>query len=317
VRKDDTHAVEMGISVPRRVDAGRLLTVAISVISSAFIAAGAWFGLQYRVDDESTRQTAVERRVKELEDARDAGQRNAHELELKSATAIAVTAEQLQEISRRLSSLESKIDRLTSQRSTSAITTISNPIEKGEQVMNPPVVVTLPDIVRRARSVIGHGSYGLGRGGRVPHNPTPFDADGYCDCSGFVAWSCGVDRYQPQLRGEYVETTNIVRDAFHTARLFMHAAVGVPGYIIVYPDREIPNPAKPREMITVQGHVGIVSAVDTRGRVTKVIHCSSGNEKHRGYAIAETEPTVFFDHAAVLVKFRNAIAAPVHAQSVN
>ena len=40
------------------------------------------------------------------------------------------------------------------------------------------------------------------------------------------------------------------------------------------------------------GHVGIVSEVKN-GKMTKVIHCSSGNDKKYNDSIQETSPTVF------------------------
>jgi hypothetical protein len=38
--------------------------------------------------------------------------------------------------------------------------------------------------------------YGLGRGGRDPKARRPYDSKGRVDCSGFVSWALGFDRYQ-------------------------------------------------------------------------------------------------------------------------
>jgi hypothetical protein len=50
------------------------------------------------------------------------------------------------------------------------------------------------------------------------------------------------------------------------------------------------------------GHVGIVTEV-REGKVTKVIHCSSGNFRRHGDAIKETPPTVFQVPDAIFVWF--------------
>jgi hypothetical protein len=160
--------------------------------------------------------------------------------------------------------------------------------------VNAPVTgLTLAAVVRRGRTALGKGRYGLGKGGRVPQNVIPLDENGYCDCSGFASWCLGVDRYQPKdIDGEWIETTAIVRDAFHDKKLFVAMNDRQPGYLLVYPD------ANGR-----QGHVGVISEV-VNSKVTKVIHCSTGNERKSGRAIAETDPSVFLQHGAIAVKFR-------------
>ena len=45
------------------------------------------------------------------------------------------------------------------------------------------------EVVRRALSAEGTGIYGLGKGGRDPSAPSPLDARGLGDCSGFLSWS--------------------------------------------------------------------------------------------------------------------------------
>lgn len=68
----------------------------------------------------------------------------------------------------------------------------------------------LPPSVAEARKWIGHGRYHLGAGGRNPGDGTPLDADGQCDCSGFVCHCLRTDR--KQLDG-WLNTSAIVRDA--------------------------------------------------------------------------------------------------------
>jgi hypothetical protein len=183
---------------------------------------------------------------------------------------------------------------------------------------NKAVPTTLDEIVRRARSVLNEGKYILGAGGRVPSAATPFDpTTGGCDCSGFVAWCCGVDRYQPADRGgidgDYVETSAIVADALHAneQKLF----VGIQrdrraGHIIVYGDVwqwDVVDGQR-KYVKKSEGHVGIISEVDSRGAVTKVIHCSMGNYRTFRVAVAETDPAVFFKRNWITVKFKGATA---------
>lgn len=94
------------------------------------------------------------------------------------------------------------------------------------------------DPVARALSVVGQGVYELGRGGRRPLWPTPFDALRRCDCSGFVAWCWGLDRYQPgRIGGGWVSTTGLYRDARGERRLVVEVPIANarPGDVLVYP----------------------------------------------------------------------------------
>lgn len=128
-----------------------------------------------------------------------------------------------------------------------------------------PPALTPVDPIARALSpaVLNHGVYRLGKGGRRPLALMPFDADGYLDCSGYVSWCLGLDRYQPgRIGGDWISTDTIVRDvtgpramfapvpaAFAGSRLF----VGVrPGDLVVYAGRVV---AGVRVAI---GHVGVV-----------------------------------------------------------
>ena len=166
--------------------------------------------------------------------------------------------------------------------------------------MNFPIPVTRADIVQRARSVIGRGLYKLGAGGRVPANATPFDAQ-YCDCSGFVAWCCGVDRYQPKtIAGEWIETSAMVTDALNVHALFKLITPCEPGDILVYGDRH------DRGNVT-EGHTGIISAVDEAGHPLAAIHCSHGNQRAFGHAVIETGAEIFTKHAALSVRFVGAV----------
>ena len=71
------------------------------------------------------------------------------------------------------------------------------------------------EAAERARSVVGRGTYGYGRGGRRPQWPSPFDALGRGDCSALaLAWAWGIDRFQPgRIGGDWMSTTACWRDA--------------------------------------------------------------------------------------------------------
>ena len=105
-----------------------------------------------------------------------------------------------------------------------------------------------------------------------------------CDCSGFVAWTIGIPRELPPGSGKWLQTTTYWQGGSNVGSgLFDHINENLvePGDLLVYPD----NGNK-------QGHMGIVSRVKDN-RVSKVIHCSSGNFKRHGDAILETDPGVF------------------------
>lgn len=158
------------------------------------------------------------------------------------------------------------------------------------------------DVVARARGAIGHGCvYALGKGGMHPASPTPWPTglpNVGCDCSGFVAWCLGVSRMltkdHPHYEfGGWFETSAIARDARSEFGFVNEVlwSLALPGDLLVWGDHD-----------GHQGHVGIVSECDETGPV-RVIHCSRGNWRDHGDAIAETGVEVF--------RRNNAIAAEV------
>lgn len=160
------------------------------------------------------------------------------------------------------------------------------------------------EVVRRARSAIGKGTrYVLGAGGRDPLHPLPGGDGGTCDCSGFVAWCYGIDRFLPGSRnkrspipyygkGEWFETSNIVADAKSPFGFVEEVEYdfAVLGDMLVWADRG-----------GKQGHVGIIASLDHDGPKT-VIHCSKGNFTRTGDAIRETTPTVFLSNKAIVAR---------------
>lgn len=140
------------------------------------------------------------------------------------------------------------------------------------------------DVVARARSAVGLGiKYRLGSGGMKPSEDYPSNISNECDCSGFVCWTLGISRYQPAypFNGGWVNTDSMVADAYSAVGFFA-MILPRPGAVIVYG----------RKGKTV-GHCGIISGVDSQGRVTKVIHCSAGNYRRTGDAIAETDAALW------------------------
>lgn len=116
--------------------------------------------------------------------------------------------------------------------------------------------------VERALSVVGQGRYRLGRGGRSPESPTPFDAAGLCDCSGALAWFYGLDRYQPgRIAGDWISSKSVHDDALAACRLFRRVRLedARPGDTVVYPSL---YRGKVRTRV---GHVGLVVAVNGPG----------------------------------------------------
>jgi cell wall-associated NlpC family hydrolase len=165
---------------------------------------------------------------------------------------------------------------------------------------NPVIKVTRDDVVRRARSVLDRGVYRLGAGGRRPQDPHPFDKNNGADCSGFVAWCLGLDRYQPDTIG-WIETTKVHTDAMYRQKLFdVEPKIGArPGDIFVWPDKSSKGGK-------LEGHIGIVGEVEN-GKVVTVIHCSSGNMRRQGKAVQETDARAFYNNDAIICRFRGLI----------
>lgn len=150
-------------------------------------------------------------------------------------------------------------------------------------------------VVARARSAVGHNTaYQLGAGGRHPLAGSPGNP---CDCSGFVAWCLGIDRYLPNDglplydNGGWFETSAIVRDAKSPFGFVVEVdwSAVVPSDMLVYGDAG-----------KHQGHIGVVSEVGD-GAV-KVVHCSHGNWSLRGDAVQETNAGIFIVSHAIVAR---------------
>lgn len=154
-------------------------------------------------------------------------------------------------------------------------------------------------VVARARSAIGRNiRYELGAGGMNPQRDDPANLLNSCDCSGFAAWALGVKRktdlpWYVEQNGGWLETSAIFRDCATPYGFFdgLEWRDSRPGDLLVWGDR------KDSEGQNRQGHVGIVSEVGPEGPA-KVVHCSLGNWKATGDAIAETDVLIFQSHGA-------------------
>lgn len=128
------------------------------------------------------------------------------------------------------------------------------------------------EVVKRALSCVGRGVYRLGKGGRRPSDPAPFDAGGFCDCSGFASFALGLDRYQPTaIDGGWISTDSIVRDARGPHRMFREVPIteAKAGDLVVYPGRFV---AGKRVGI---GHVGVVVEPGPTILACRVAHCAA------------------------------------------
>lgn len=132
-------------------------------------------------------------------------------------------------------------------------------------------------VVHRALSVEGRGVYRLGAGGRDPSEPTPLDAAGRCDCSGFLCWCWCEPRRdsadgEDEIAGEWIWTDGLYRDARGPQRFGREIAAPhvQPGDALVYRGN------LPGQRI---GHCAVVidrpAVVRCFADVT-VIHCHAG-----------------------------------------
>jgi cell wall-associated NlpC family hydrolase len=149
-----------------------------------------------------------------------------------------------------------------------------------------------PRSVQRARSMVGKGKYGLGNGGRDGDAPTPLDANGRCDCSGFaLAWVDGVDRKQPDgwlwCDGVYADATG-PQKRWRRVRL----EDAQPGDRVVYKGTRKLGRRKP-------GHCGVVVAVNGPGwNGLDVIDCAG----RLGAAIAHRTGALWGRKGGIVVR---------------
>lgn len=161
------------------------------------------------------------------------------------------------------------------------------------------------DPLTRARSQIGKLRYVLGKGGRDPEAKSPGDATAACDCSGFVCWALGFDRYQPGFAGyDWVSTDSMVAMARKPDNgWFEEVSVPRPGDLVVYP-----GIYKGGKRVRV-GHVGIVSEVPAEWHSPapfewlRVIHCSAGNQRRTKAAVQETSGAPWAGKGSLFLRY--------------
>lgn len=146
------------------------------------------------------------------------------------------------------------------------------------------------EVVARAVSRVGDiGRYKLGAGGSNPESKTPYVL-GQCDCSGFVSWCLGLDRWQENAfgkYGEYLSTTSMVQDGHGLSVFFGWTTEPTPGDVIVYP-----SIYKNGKRISI-GHCGIFVGHPTNSART-VIDCNaSAVRRSGGSAIGYTSSVGF------------------------
>jgi hypothetical protein len=150
------------------------------------------------------------------------------------------------------------------------------------------------DLVLKAKTAINKGiRYKLGSGGMNPNTVLP-TTNKLCDCSGFVCWVLGISRKSDNpfyaKFGGWIYTDSMVIDINSQAGLFEKLNTPEVGCIVVYGAGG------------AIGHVGLVSKVEN-GQMTKVIHCSSGNDRNFNDSIQETNAAVFNRADTVFGKF--------------
>jgi len=166
------------------------------------------------------------------------------------------------------------------------------------------VELTRDEAVERALGCAGDKDcyYGLGRGGRDPRSLTPYDAKFRVDCSGFVSWTLGFDRFQvfTGIFGAPEEwwwsTDGIWQDAspydFWGPRWFRKVTKAepvLPGDVLVYPDSRVNG-------VNKQGHTGPIVEVlpgFKRGKAgwhehLRVAHATPSHRLKYGNVVAVT-----------------------------
>lgn len=156
--------------------------------------------------------------------------------------------------------------------------------------------------------MIGHLTYKLGAGGRNPHLPTPGYPGDLCDCSGFVCWAMGFDRRQAALTegGGWVNTDSMMAEARSHGHYFREVQVPSKGIIVVYGGLY-----EKGKRIRI-GHTGVVTSNPNRPwkgspqdfLALRVTHCSAGNNRRYGYAVAETDAMPWYGKGSMFLEYQ-------------
>lgn len=202
------------------------------------------------------------------------------------------------------------------------MTWLSNAITAwhGERLPDRPGVfrpTTRVDAVARARRMTGSAGAAIRyrlkdhQGGRDPHAT---DCASHwkslikridlatADCAGFIAWALGFDRFQPDAfatYGGWINCDSALIDARTVKSWFEEVDWANPdpvrriaplaGDVVVFPSIDVDRDGK-RDRV---GHIGVITEVlpswaPNIWGALRVAHCSGGNDKRIGRAIAET-----------------------------
>lgn len=129
---------------------------------------------------------------------------------------------------------------------------------------NKRVEITRQQAVDRAKKDCGRKvKYKLGKGG-FDCTAEFADQSGEADCSGAVSHFIGTDRQTNQIPGGWIETSLVYQDAALTHAFFRQVPVPQIGDVVVYPDKG-----------KSQGHIGMITAVDSKNKPTYCAHCTA------------------------------------------
>lgn len=182
-------------------------------------------------------------------------------------------------------------------------------------------------------------------GGRDPYAPDPAShwrspvkriALATCDCSGFAAWSLGYDRHQPGEDEEWFNTDAMIRDARAGGATWFRELVldhadplrrqrPLPGDLAVFGSIDLDRDGA-RDRV---GHVGVIVGVPPSWApglwgALEVVHCSGGNDRRFGRAIAKTTGIAWAGRdtfrgrtnprwAATILRYQRFVAVPATA----
>jgi hypothetical protein len=167
-------------------------------------------------------------------------------------------------------------------------------------------VHVLQRAVLRARSLVGHGRYIAGAGGRDPSARTPDSVvRGRCGCddAGFLAWCLGYDRHQTGFTAgsDWINADSMICESETRDMWFRPLIAPELGAVIAYCSIDLEHDGQR----TRAGHAGLVVAVPERWSTSesawaalRVIHCSQSIQRRRGHAIDETHAAAWAHRAS-------------------
>lgn len=165
-------------------------------------------------------------------------------------------------------------------------------------------MITVEECLKRAASAANKKTiYTLGGGNwKNPDKASPKDSYGGCDCSCYTAWIMKVSKQTTlpgfvKFNGGWLNTDGIVNDALRNNELFYILKKPKVGCFPVFPARSGSH---------LIGHIGFATqCIDDK--ITKIMHCSSGNYRNQGDAILETSAAVFNIKETKFVWYKNMV----------